>query len=216
MKRAFIGVVALLALAAVATATAFAKKPPIAQSQQKVWICHKTSSAKNPYAAVRVPMRQRTNGTGHGAHPADIWTGVPQAKSTARAFCRAQQALTATKGGKQLVGTVTSTIAGLTSNISLRVRLGQGQVCINATFATAAPLGSTLTINSPITLQQGSGTPITLTLSGVTLPMTGTSPVQLAGCTTLNRNVVKALLQSTSPFTLSIPTSAGTVTATFA
>jgi hypothetical protein len=215
--------VAVLALAAVATSAALAKKPPNPQTngQKKVWICHKTSAVKNPYVAVQVPMRQITNHTGHGAHAADIvnatgaTTPVPQTKAAARAFCRAQQALTATKGGKETSGTVTSNIAGLAADISLRLRLGQGQVCLSATFTTSAPLGTSLTINSPITLQQGSNTPLTLNLAGVTLPMTGTSPVHLAGCATLSRAIVKALLQGTSAFTLSIPTSAGTVTATF-
>jgi hypothetical protein len=224
MKRAIIGLVtALVALAVVATGTALAKKPPSPQTngQKKVWICHKTSAAKNPYVAVQVPMRQITTHTGHGAHPMDIinapnaTTPVPQTKAAARAFCRAQGALTATKGGREVGGTVTSNISGLTANVSLRLRVGQGQVCLSATFTTAAPLGSSLTINSPITLQQGSNAPVTLTLAGVTLPMTGTSPVHLAGCATLSRDVVKSLLQGKSTFTLSIPTSAGTVTATF-
>jgi hypothetical protein len=217
MKRQITSLVAaLLVVAAVMAGTGLAKKPPGTQSAQKVWICHKTSAAKNPYVAVRIPMSQLTNHTGHWTHAGDIVTGVPQtSRAAARAFCRAQQALTATKGGKGVRGTVTSTIAGLSSNVSLRLRLGQGQVCVDATFTTSAPLGSSLTINSPITLQQGSGTPITLTLSGVTLPMTATSPVHLAGCATLNRDLVKALLKGTSTFTLSIPTSAGTVTTTF-
>ena len=217
MKRPITSLVAaLLVVAAVAAGAALAKKPPGTQSAQKVWICHKTSSAKNPYAAVRIPASQLTNHTGHWRHAGDIVTGVPQtSKAAARAFCRAQPALTVKKGGKGVSGTVTSNIAGLTADVALRLRLGQGQVCINATFTTSAPLASSLTINSPITLQQGSGTPITLSLSGVTLPITGTSPVHVTGCATLSRDIVKALLQGTSTFTLSIPTSAGTVTTTF-
>lgn len=221
MKRRMIGfLVAVLALAVVAVGTAVAAEPnppPKSQAngQTKVLICHKTSSTTNPYVAVQVPTKQITNHTGHGAHPGDILTGVPQTKAAARTFCRAQRSLTPTRGGSESTSTLTSSAPTALNgtNLSVRARLGQGQVCLSATLTTT-PAGRSITVTS-VTLQQGTSTPITLSLTPA-LPRTGTSPLQLSGCATVDRAVVKALLQGTSSFTLTITTSspAATLTAT--
>jgi hypothetical protein len=203
---------ALLALVAVAAGTAFAKGPnPHPNGQTKVWICHKTSSTTNPFAAVQIPMRQITNHTGHGAHPGDILTGVPQTKAGARTFCRAQRTLTPTRGGTEKTSTLTSSAPTALngSDLSLRLRLGQGQVCLSV-MLTTTPAGGSITVTS-VTLQQGSNAPITLNLTPA-LPRTGASPLQLSGCATLDRAVVKALLQGTSSFTLTITTSSPAAT----
>ena len=66
-----------------------------------------------------------------------------------------------------------------------------------------------------MTLKQGSNAPITLNLTPA-LPKTGTSPLQLSGCATLDRAVVKALLKGSATFTVTITTTspAATLTAT--
>jgi hypothetical protein len=213
MKRTLIGVFAgVLALAALAAAGTASGKD---SANTKIWICHKTSSAKNPYVAMRIPTKQITNNTGHKRHPADILTGVPQTKSGARTFCRTQSALTPTRGGKPVTATlISSAPAALNgTGLTLRLRLGQGQVCLSATLTTT-PAGGSITVTS-VTLQQGANAPITLNLTPA-LPQTGTSPLQLSGCATLDRAIVKALMKGTSSFTLRITTStpAATLTAT--
>ncbi len=216
MKRTIIGlVVAVLSLAIVA-GTAFGQGPkPRTSGNQKIWICHKTSATTNPYVAVQIPMKQVTNHTGHATHPGDILAGVPQTRTAAKAFCKAQRALTPTRGGKEMTATLTSSVptALNATDFALRARLGQGQVCLSATLTTT-PAGGTITVSS-VTLQQGANAPITLNLTPA-LPKTGTSPLQLSGCATLERAVVKALLKGTSTFTLTITTTtpAATLTAT--
>ncbi len=110
MKRTIIGLLAAaLALATIAVGTAVAKGPNAQPNgQTKVWICHKTRAATNPYVAVRIPMKQITNHTGHATHPSDILTGVPQTRAGAKAFCKAQIALAPTRGGKEMTATLTS------------------------------------------------------------------------------------------------------------
>jgi hypothetical protein len=219
MKRMIIGFVsAAVVLATVAVGTAVAKKPPGPQTtgKTKVWICHKTSSKTNPYVAIRIPVKQVTTHTGFGASASAILAGVPQTASAARAFCRAQRLLTPTSGGTAMESTLTSSAPTVLNGtgLALHARLGQGQVCLSATLTTT-PAGGTVTVSS-VTLQQGTGTPTTLNLTPA-LPQTGTSPFHLAGCATLDRAIVKALLKGTTSFTLTITTTtpAATLTATF-
>jgi hypothetical protein len=227
VKRTIIGLVAaLLALAAIGAGTALATKPPhpphpgTAGNGKKIWICHKTHSVKHPYTAVQIPSKQLMNHTGHATHPGDIVNAtvtatspVPQTRKAARAYCKSLAPLTAVKGGHQTKGTLTpatgATVSG--SDLSVRLRLGQGQICIAATITSTTTPASPVTVTG-ISLTQGT---TMITLSGFTsaLPTNATSPVSFATCATLDRAVVKSILKGTVT-TLTIITSAGNLTAT--
>jgi hypothetical protein len=225
VKRILISFAACLALAAGA-GTALAKKPPQpsnAASGKKVWICHRTHSAKNPYVAIRIPAKQLANLNGHGApQMGDIVNAtptatspVPQTASAARAYCRSLGLLTPTKGGKESTGTLTAasgaTVSG--SGLSVRLRLGQAEICISATITSTTTPASPITVTG-ISITQGS---TTTNLTGFTsaLPTNATSPVHLATCAPLSRTIVKSILKGTST-TLTIMTSGGNLTATLA
>ncbi len=197
MKRIIIGLVVALLATVTVTATAVATPKP----GKKVTICHFTGKK---YVAITVSKKAAAT---HVAHHQDVVTGVPAGSKAAKAFCAALPVLTATKGGKLVEGNLTSTTANLTGNLGLRLRLGQGDLCFKLTV-TAPTAGSTITV-STVTLQ-GAGTPV-ITL---TLPATksGTSPLTLSGCMPLDRTLVKQLLQNASDFTITVSTSAGTLT----
>lgn len=227
MKRSLIVVAATAVLAAIAAGAALATKPPhpkvphpgTAANGKKVWICHRTHSARNPYVAIRIPAKQLANGIGHGAArmedvmnaTATAATPVPQTRAAARAYCKSLGPLTTRKGGHELNGTLTaSSGATLTgTNLIARLRRGQAELCLAATItSTTSP---TITVTA-ISLTQGA---TTTTLSGFTtpLPVAAASPVQLATCAPLSRTLVASILTGTAT-TLTISTSAGNLTAT--
>ena len=224
MKRMFLLLAAIVLVAAVGTGTALAAKPPHppqAANGKKVWICHRTHSTKNPYVAILIPAKQLVNMNGHGA-PAmgDIVNAtptatspVPQTRTAARAFCRSLGPLTPRKGGHAVSGTLTpaagATVSG--ANLSVRLRLGQAEICISATLTSTTTPASPISV-SGITLTQGA---TVTTLSNFTspLPANATSPAKLATCAPLSRAIVKSILTGT-PTTLTIVTLAGNLTAT--
>jgi hypothetical protein len=224
MRRTILLLTAIVMGAGIGAGTALAAKPPHpsqAANGKKVWICHRTHSTKHPYVAIRIPAKQLVNMNGHGA-PAmgDIVNAtptatspVPQTPTAARAYCRSLGPLTPTKGGHAVGGTLTpaagATVSG--TNLSVRLRLGQAEICISATLTSTTTPAAPISV-SGITLTQG--TTVT-TLSNFTsaLPTNATSPVQLATCAPLSRTIVKSILTGT-PTTLTIMTSAGNLTAT--
>jgi hypothetical protein len=140
---------------------------------------------------------------------------VPQTKQAARAYCRSLGLLTPAKGGQQVTGTLTAsagaTISG--TDLSVRLRLGQAEICVSATLTSMSTPASPITVTG-ISLTQGT---TTTNLTGFTsaLPTNAASPVHLATCSPLSRPVVKSILQGTST-TLTIATSGGNLTATLA
>jgi len=224
MRQISLSLAALLALAAVGAGTALAKKPPhpgTAANGKKVWICHKTHSTKNPYVAIRIPAKQIANLNGHGApQMGDIVNAtptatspVPQTRQAARAFCRSLGPLTPTKGGQSVTSTLTASTGATVSgtDLSVRLRLGQAQICVSATITSTTTPTSPVTVTG-ISLTQGT---TTTNLSGFTspLPTSATSPVHLATCAPLSRTTVLSILKGTST-TLTIMTSGGNLTAT--
>ena len=224
MRRIIISLTALLAIATVGAAAALAKKPPhpaTAASGGKVWICHKTHSANNPYVAIQIPAKQLANLNGHGApasgdivNPTPTATSpVPQTRQAAHAYCRSLGLLTPTKGGRQLSGTLTAaagaTVSG--SNLSVRLRLGQAQICLSATISSTTTPASAISV-SGISLTQGTSVTALSNFSPA-LPTNASSPLQLATCAPLSRSLVFSILHGTAT-TLTITTSGGSLTAT--
>jgi hypothetical protein len=203
MKRFIL--VLVIALSAVATALAgiaAAKQPPKPVNTKKVNICHFTGKK---YVALTVSGSALQTHIQH--HQDVIGAPVPQGttkakKAAARAFCAALPVLSATRGGKALSATLTSTTAGLTGSLDVRARLGQGQLCLALTVnSTTVPV----TV-SGVTIMQGTTTLATLDLSTLGSLTSATSPLQASGCVNVTRALVKQVLQ-TSGLTLQVTTS---------
>ena len=198
MKRILIGlIVALLATATVAASAAAQPSPT-----KKTWICHFTGKK---YVAVLVGKKAlKAHST---AHHGDIVTGVPQTKARAQRFCSTQQVLTPVKGGRRVEAALASTAPSLRGTLSLRLRLGQGDLCFQLLVSGAQ--GTSITVTA-VTLAASAKT-ITLDLSRVS-STTGPSPVTLSACMPLSRATVKQLLQNAAQFTVTVNTSQGTLT----
>src|SRR4029453_17977899 len=136
MKRVMLGLaIALLAIAA--AGTAWGKQPPKPTNAKKVNICH--FSGKK-YVALTVSKSALQTHVQH--HQDVIGAPVPQGTTKARKaaappFCATLPVLSATRGGKALSASLTSTTAGLTGSIDVRARLGQGQLCVKLTVNSA-------------------------------------------------------------------------------
>lgn len=194
MRRTTIWVgLALLALsAATITSTALAKGPPAAAA--KTWICHRTHSATKPYVKISVSAKALK---GHAKHdPADI---IP-----APAAGCPTTALTPTRGGTPLPTNLTSTTTGLSGQLSIRLRPGQGQLC----FVLDVSASSALTV-SAASITKG-----TTTINLAPLPSGSGTSLESKGCITLTRAVVLSMLHDSTSFTVSVTTSAGVLTGT--
>jgi hypothetical protein len=223
MRRMLTSLSLTALLAAVTAGAALATKPPqhpgSAANGKKVWICHRTHSARNPYVAIRIPAKQLVDMNGHGApQMRDVLNAtptatapVPQSSKAARAYCRSLVAMTPRTGGHRGEETLTpsagATVTG--SHLVVRLRLGQAEICVSATVTSATAPSVTVT---GISLTQGT---VTTDLSGFTspLPTNATLPLRLATCAPLNRTVVASILHGTLTL-LTISTSSGNLTAT--
>lgn len=225
MRRIILSIAAMLALAAAGAGTALAtKKPPhpsTAANGKKVWICHRTHSTKNPYVPIRIPGKQLVNLNGHGApQMADVVNAtvsatspVPQTRLSARTFCRSLAPLTTKRGGQSIAGTLTASTGATVSgtDLAVRLRLGQAELCVKATITSTTTPASAVTVTG-ISLTQGT---TTTNLSSFTtaLPSNATSPVKLATCAAVSRAIIASILQGTST-TITISTTAGDLKAT--
>jgi hypothetical protein len=212
MKRITIALIAVLATTcSIALAAAYAKPPN--PNPKKTGVCHKGAgtSATHPYVAINISSKAALSH--HLRHPADVIVSstIPGATPlpagmTLKQFCRSLTPLTARAGGTQQTAGLTSTTTGLSGDLSLRLRLGQGQLCYSLTVTSPT---------SPVTVTAASLTQGSVTIA-LTLPATasGTSPLTLTNCMTLGRTTVKSLLKSSTVITASVTTSAGTLTGT--
>jgi len=192
MKRyAIMALVALFAVAGLATAQA-AKKPP---KSIKVAICHRTSSATNPY--VRIVVRDRATLSGHMRHPGDLIPapagGCPR---TVMAPDHGGVVFTTTLTGANEVpgpgdpdGTGTATI---------RMERGGGMICFSlaasnitlpatAAHIHAAPKGVAGAVVVPLTAPDASG--------------------KSHGCVAVDRTLVSAILDHPSEYYVNVHTS---------
>jgi hypothetical protein len=202
MKRQILGLAIALLAIAVATGTATAKQPPKPLNAKKANICHFTGKK---YVAITVSKSAMQTHLQH--HQDVIGAPVPQGttkarKAAARAFCAALPVLTATRGGKAMSASLSSTTAGLSGSIDVRARLGQGQLCLKLMVNSAT---TPITV-SGITLMQGTTTVATLNLSTLPSLTSATSPLQVSGCVNLSRSLVKQVLQA-SALTVQVTTS---------
>jgi hypothetical protein len=202
MRKILTLAVAVVAAAALTASAATAKQPPKPANANKVNICHFTGKK---YVAITVSQSAMQTHIQH--HQDVIGAPVPQGttqarKTAARAFCAALPVLTATRGGKALSTSLTSTTSGLSGSIAVRARLGQGQVCVRLTVnSTTTPI----TVNG-IKLVQGTTTLATLNLSTLSSLTSATSPLQATGCVNVDRSLAKQVLQ-TSGLTVQVTTS---------
>jgi hypothetical protein len=214
MKRMFFGsLAALLALATVIAATASAKNPKPKPNQAKTGVCHKGAgtSAAHPYAAIVVSTKAALSH--HMQHPADVIvsstisgaTPLP-AGMTLKRFCRTLTPLTTKGGGTLRSATLRSTTTGLSGSLNIRMRLGQGQLCYSLSVTSTT---------SPVTVTSASLTQGTTTVA-LTLPTASSGPslLTLTNCINVSRTTVKSLLKGGAPITVTVSTSAGTLTGT--
>src|ERR671938_315992 len=129
---------------------------------KKTTICHR---AAKKYVALTVSNSALRT---HLTHHADvIGPPVPQNNiKAARAYCAALPVLTPKQGGRKLTATFTNTLSGVTANLDVRLRMGQGQLCFNLSVtgttvssATIAAAGSTINLSplptAPATSSRG-------------------------------------------------------------
>jgi hypothetical protein len=175
--------------------------PQAQNGSEKAWICH---LASHKYVAVRVSLKAFP---GHQRHGDDITAAVPQtSRQAARAFCAAQQVLTPRRGGSERDGSLTSAqAAGVTAELDVRARLGQGKVCFRLRLAGAT--GATSLVIS----RDGAEVATTPTLTS--LLDAGTTST---GCAAVTRELARQILRSPSDFTATavVTTAGGPVTLT--
>jgi hypothetical protein len=214
VKRHLIPVILALLAAVLVVSAALAKDPkPSPPRHTKTGVCHKGggTSPTHPYVAITVATKAALSH--HIRHPADVIVSstIPGATTlpagmTLKGFCRSLTPLTARSGGRVMSAGLTSTTAGLSGNLSLHLRLGQGQLCYSLTVTSPT---ATVSVTSA-SLTQGS------TTVALTLPATasGASPLTLTNCMTISRTTVESLLKGSTPISASVATSAGTLTGT--
>jgi hypothetical protein len=193
MRRTLILVAAGALLAGGGTIAAVASG---AVSAKKTTICHRADSKK--YVALTVSNKALQTHLKH--HTDVIGPPVPQNNiKAARGYCAALPILTPKRGGRKLSATFTNTLANVTANLDVRLRVGQGQLCFtlsvtgtNVTAATLSAAGATINL-SP-------------------LPIAPATPS--SGCVNVSRSVVKAILQSPAGATVTLTTGAGTLNGT--
>jgi hypothetical protein len=189
---------ALLLIAAAtltAGATTAAALATTGASAKKTTICHR---AAKKYVALTVSNKALKP---HLTHHADvIGPPVPQNDmKAARAYCAALPVLTPKQGGRKLTATFTNVLSGVSAQLNVRLRPGQGQLCFNLDVTGATVSSATIT----------SGT-TTVNLS----PLPVAPATSSTGCVDLTRSVVKAILQNPGATTVAVTTSAGTLNGT--
>jgi len=182
--------VALLATAAASTA-AFGKG-----AAHKTTICHRADAHK--YVAITVSNKALQK---HVAHHSDvIGPQVPQNnKAAARTFCGALPILSPKQGGKKLKATFSNTLPGVSANLNVRLRPGQGQLCFNLDVTGSTVSAATVTVGA---------TTVTLT------PLPVAPATSSSGCVNVTRTLVKAMLKNPAGASISLTTGAGTLTGT--
>ena len=193
MRRIAMLVLAAATLTAGATTAAAVANTGV--NANKTTICHR---AAKKYVAITVSNKALKP---HLAHHQDmIGPPVPQNNmKAARAYCAALPVLTPKQGGRKLSTTFSNTISGVTANLDVRLRVGQGQLCFNLDVS-----GATVTA---ATLKSGTTT-VNLT------PLPVAPATSSSGCVNLTRAVVKAILQNPGGTTVAVTTSAGTLNGT--
>ncbi len=198
MKKLFV----LALLGALITSTALAgvtaaKGPP---AGKKTWICHLANSHK--YVALQVGNQALAAHMRHG--PDILISPAPASRAAAKTFCAEQTVLTPKRGGSPRTGDLVNAASpGVTADLRVRARLGQGQFCFTlklegataATTLTISHNGSTVTTTPTLTSKLSSGATST-------------------GCVTVSRDVVKQFLKNPADFTATatVTTAGGPVT----
>jgi hypothetical protein len=184
MKR--YGVLALVALFALAAYTGAQAKPP---SPKKTVICHATKNAKKPY--IRIVTGSRAIVRAHTvAHHGDIINPVGGTCPT--------QALSATRGGRPISATLAPVAPNTLGSGSFLARsnIGQGRICWSLTVtglldATAAHI------------HYGTGPNVNqIAVPLLNAPFTGT----VTGCTNVARALVKQILMHPETFYVNVHT----------
>ncbi len=190
-----------LALAALALTVG----PGVGAAPGKTTICHFTGKK---YIAVTVSNKALAQ---HEAHHADLINPatVPQNnRAAARAFCANLPVLTPTRGGTLIQVKLTSTVAGLSGDLSLRARFGQGDVCL--TLHVKAQGAAALSLLSAA-LTQSTGLNVPLTVSNA--KPNGKASLKVSACQSADRLTVKSILKSSAAsWKVSISTSQGELT----
>jgi len=155
-------------------------------------LCHRTSSAKNPYVKVRVSAKQLRSHLGHAADIVPAPGGgcprtVLSAAAGGRAFPIALTGEAESPAGDP-VGTATATV---------RLRAGQGQVCYQVA-SKDLPAASAMHIHKGET---GAAGPVVVPLR--TPSAAGTS----SGCAPVARTLVSAILGDPGSYYLNVHTS---------
>jgi hypothetical protein len=159
----------------------------------KTTICHRANSHK--YVALTVSNKALPT---HLAHHSDlIGPPVPQNNmKAARAYCAALPILTPKQGGRKLTATFSNTLTGVTADLNVRLRPGQGQLCFNLNV-TGSTVNSATIMVAPTTIN---------------LPPLPVAPAtSSSGCVNVSRAVVKAILNNPSGAAVTVTTAAGTL-----
>jgi hypothetical protein len=190
MKRLF----ALLIAAVVVLPFGYATARGSGSKVKKTAICHRTSSAKNPYVKVSVTAAQLK---AHGKHAADI---IP----APRGACP-KTLLTAAAGGVAHTASMTGEAeapAGdpvATGTAVIRMRAGQGQVCFSIDVKN---LG-----DAPVAAHIHRGA--AGTAGAIVVPLTSPdSTGSTRGCTAAARPLVSAILGSPAQYYVNVHTAA--------
>ena len=191
-----------LALAALALTVV---GPGVGATPGKTTICHFTGKK---YIAVTVSNKALAQ---HQEHHADLINPatVPQNnRAAANAFCASVPVLTPTRGGTALHVKLTSTVPGLSGDLTLRVRAGQGDVCL--TLHVKAEGAAALSLLSAA-LTQSTGMNIPLTVSNA--KPNGKASLKVSVCQSADRLTVKSMLKSSGAgWKVTISTSQGELT----
>jgi hypothetical protein len=122
---------------------------------------------------------------------------VPQNNfKAAKAYCAALPVLTPKHGGRKLTATFTNTLPGVTANLNVRVRLGQGQLCFNLNVTGSTVSAAAITV-----------APTTINLT----PLPVAPAKSSSGCVNVPRAAIKAMLTNPSSATVTVTTAAGTL-----
>ena len=183
---------AVLLMGIVAVAAVVQSAP--AAKPTKTSICHRTSSAKNPYVKISVTKSVLK---GHVAHPGDI---IP-----APAVGCPTGLLTAKKGGKKLNATLTGAAevpgpgdSDGAGTAMLRLRLGQGQICHSLMVSNITLPAAAAHIHRGVAGVDG---PVVVTLT------TPDADGAVEGCVAAPRALVKEILQNPAGFYVNVHTS---------
>ncbi len=183
MRKLIVGST-VAALAAVGFTGAHAAQP------QRVSLCHKTSSATNPYVLIKVRPAVAAR---HVMHHQDVMPAPAGG-------CRSLQALTPTRGGAGLAASLTGS-AG-TGTATIRMRPGQGTVCFRF---TNLPAGFTFALAH---IHRGS------TTGPIVVPFTSTGATSgcvPAGTLGTARALVREILRNPAEFWVNLHLADGTV-----